>query len=87
MPRYSAHFPADLSQDATNFEHAIFVRDRFSIFAAFLTPLWLIFHRMWLELFGFFGIAVVLGFSTFLLGDDATNGIGFLVALLIGFEA
>ncbi|MGJ8528660.1 DUF2628 domain-containing protein [Maritalea sp.] len=63
------------------------IRDRFSIFACLLTPLWCIWHRLWLELAAFLGVAFVLGFAAFFTGESAGSWIGFLVALLIGFEA
>lgn len=63
------------------------VADKFSWFAAILTPIWCLVHLMWLELLAYVGVAFILGFVTFFVGEDASWWIGILVALLIGFEA
>lgn len=63
------------------------IRDRFSILACLLTPIWCIWHRLWLELAAFVGVAFVLGFVAFFVGESAASWIGFLVAILIGLEA
>lgn len=63
------------------------VADTFSWFAAILTPIWCIVHLMWLELLAYVGVAFILGFVTFFVGEEASWWIGILVALLIGFEA
>ena len=65
----------------------VVVRDRFSIIACFLTPIWCIWHQLWLELVAFIGVAFLLGFAAFFAGESAGGWIGVLVALLIGFEA
>lgn len=87
MPRYTAHMPPQYDLALANFEHVRLIKDRFSIIAAFLTPFWLGFNLMWLELLSFFGVAVGLGFVTFFLGVETANGLGLLIAFLIGFEA
>ncbi|MCZ4272238.1 DUF2628 domain-containing protein [Maritalea porphyrae] len=63
------------------------IRDRFSILACLLTPIWCIWHRLWLELVAYLGVAFVLGFLAFFVGEGAASWIGFLVAVLIGLEA
>lgn len=68
-------------------QEIVVIRDRFSLFACFLTPLWCIWHRLWLELVAFIGVAFLLAFAAFFTGESAGSWIGFLVALLIGFEA
>jgi len=63
------------------------VRDRFSIIACLFTPIWCIWHRLWLELVAYMGVAFVLGFVAFFVGESAAGWVGFLVAVLIGLEA
>ena len=65
------------------------MRDGFS-FAAFLFgPIWLLWHRLWLALIGYIGVAAVVVAGMKLIG--ASYGIrslvGLLFALLLGFEA
>jgi len=63
------------------------IKDRFSIVACLLTPIWCIWHRLWLELVAYMGVAFVLGFIAFFVGESAAGWVGFLVAVLIGLEA
>ncbi|AVX02821.1 DUF2628 domain-containing protein [Maritalea myrionectae] len=68
-------------------QELVVVPDKFSWFAALLTPVWCIVHLMWLELLAYVGVAFILGFVTFFVGEDASWWIGILVAILIGLEA
>jgi len=68
-------------------DDVVLIKDRFSIVACLLTPIWCVWHRLWLELVAYMGVAFVLGFVAFFVGENAAGWVGFLVALLIGFEA
>ena len=68
-------------------DELVVVPDKFSWFAALLTPIWCIVHLMWLELLAYVGVAFILGFVTFFVGEDASWWIGIMVAILIGLEA
>ncbi len=68
-------------------QELVVVPDKFSWFAALLTPVWCLVHLMWLELLAYVGVAFILGFVTFFVGEDAAWWIGILVAILIGLEA
>ena len=66
---------------------AVFVRDAFAVMAFLLPPLWLLWHRLWIEA----AIAVVAAVALSALGDVA--GLGFtggalslLVSILVGLE-
>src|SRR5262249_16090713 len=67
----------------------MFVRDGFHFWAFVLAPLWLLLHGLWLA-FVICGVAYgLIGIGLALLGASAIEQFlaGFLIALLIGFEA
>lgn len=87
---YSVFEPPERGGDpADHVERFMFVRDSFSFSAFLFGPLWFLWHRLWLALLGYVGVALVLGAGMRLVG--AAYGIrslvALLVALLIGFEA
>ena len=90
MAVYTVHEPPPTPEEsAPDPERFVFVRDGFS-FAAFLFgPLWILWHRMWLVCFGYVIVAGLLEIA--LRSVAASTGMttlaGFLLALLIGFEA
>jgi len=63
------------------------IKDRFSVIACLLTPIWCVWHRLWLELLAYIGVAFVLAFIAFFVGESAASWIGLLVGILIGLEA
>lgn len=78
--------PADRIDRAERF---VFVADGFSWLAAFLTPIWLLAHRLWLELGVFLGIMIALAFGIKLSGvPPAWGSLAFTaLGIGIGFEA
>jgi Protein of unknown function (DUF2628) len=89
MAVYTVHEPPIRDASTADPERFVFVRDGFS-FAAFLFgPFWMLWHRMWLVLFGYVIVAGILELALRGLGasSGATSLVGFLFALLIGFEA
>ena len=90
MAVYTVHEPPPTPEEsAPDPERFIFVRDGFS-FAAFLFgPLWMLWHRMWLVCFGYLIVAGILEIALHSVGASTgmTTLAGFLLALLIGFEA
>jgi len=90
MAVYTVHEPPQRREEsAPDPERFIFVRDGFS-FAAFLFgPMWMLWHRMWLVCFGYIILAGILEIAMHSFGAStgATTLAGFLLALLIGFEA
>lgn len=83
---YAKPAAPDLPQTLANEEVEV-IKDRFSIFACLLTPIWCVWHKLWLELVSYVGVAFVLGFVAFFVGESASAWVGFLVAILIGLEA
>ena len=67
----------------------VFVRDGFSFWAFLLTSLWMLRHRLWLVLLGYVVVATALQVGVHLLDASATVmfAVGFLLSLLVGFEA
>src|SRR5271155_5543129 len=73
MAVYTVHEPPLRAADArSDPERFVFVRDGFYVWAFLLTPLWMLWRRLWLVLLSYVVISVVL---------DAA------MAALVGFEA
>jgi uncharacterized protein DUF2628 len=70
-------------------ERFVFIRDGFSWAAFLLTPLWLIYRRLWLGLIGYLVVIAALQVGLRLAGVGSGGRVvaGALIALLIGFEA
>ncbi|MEA2929274.1 MAG: hypothetical protein QOG38_1702 [Hyphomicrobiales bacterium] len=65
-----------------------FVRDGFHFWAFLLAPLWMLRHRMWLEVIAYFLVVGAITFGLRRLGiEGAGFWIAFLIALLVGIEA
>src|SRR5436305_1872756 len=90
MPVYTVHEP--LRRDDELLAHTArfrFVRDGFHFWAFLLAPVWMLRHRLWLELIAY---ALVVGAATFALrrfGIEERAGfwVALLLALLVGIEA
>lgn len=63
------------------------VPDRFSWFAALLPPIFLIAHRLWLELVAFVALVVLIVLAAAWLGGEAGLWLYVLFAATIGWEA
>jgi Protein of unknown function (DUF2628) len=90
MAVYTVHEPPLKRHDVVpDPERFVFVRDGFSFWAFIFGPLWMLRHRMWLVLLGYVGIVAVAEIGLHLLGVSAAVSlvVGFLLALLVGFEA
>ena len=90
MPTYTVHEPPPRkSNSIPAAERFVFVRDGFYFWAFVLAPLWLLVHRLWLVLLGYVVLSGVLNGGLYLIGAPGTVKFitGFLIALLIGFEA
>lgn len=63
------------------------VRDGFSVFGVILGPLWLVFHRLWLEAIMVLAAMIVLNAVGSRLGlEGMASALSFLVSLWIGLE-
>jgi hypothetical protein len=89
MPVYTVHAPIATNAGIRAADGFAFVRDGFHFWAALLSPVWLIWHRLWLALLGWIIAVVAMEVAMTHLGAGST-AIFFanvLVALLMGFEA
>jgi len=90
MSTYTVHEPLLAAGAASpDPERFLFVRDGFSIWAFLLTPVWMLWRRMWLvfvvyvvAMTGVLGTALLLGASRAVVAL-----IGVLISLLVGLEA
>jgi hypothetical protein len=90
MPTYTVHAPPlRRGETKSSPERFLFVRDGFYVWAFLAAPLWLLLHRLWLALIIYLlGCALVgVGLVTLQASSNTHLLIGFLIALLIGFEA
>jgi uncharacterized protein DUF2628 len=90
MRIYTVHEPPLRRREtAVNPDRFAFVRDGFHFWAFLLGPLWMLWHRLWLALLIYVVLTTALHVGLFALGVSgaATFAVGFLIALLIGFEA
>jgi hypothetical protein len=90
MSVYTVHEPPiGTAGVMPNAERFVFVRDGFSFWAFIASPLWMLYHRMWLVLLGYVLLMAVL--ISALAALDASHAalvvVGLLIALLIGLEA
>src|ERR1043166_1686998 len=89
MSVYTVHEPDRRNDDAlAHTSRFVFVRDGFHFCAFLLAPLWMLRHRLWLELLAY---GIVVGAVTYALRRLGIEGAGFwiafLIALLVGIEA
>ena len=90
MPVYTVHEPRKLTGNPVrDAERFTFVRDGFHFWAFLLGPVWILFRRMWLVfvLYAIVMAAISYGMREFGISVPAQFAVGFLIALLIGFEA
>jgi hypothetical protein len=91
MPVYTVHEPPQRRDDDT-LAHAgrvRFIRDGFHFWAMVLAPLWMLRHRLWIELIAYL---LIVGGSTFVLRrlgieEEAGFWVAMFLAVLIGMEA
>lgn len=89
MAVYTVHEPLPAKGALPQPERFVFVRDAFSLAAALLAPLWMLWHRMWGVLLGYAVVLALLDFVLRLTGasDAVAVTVAVLLALLVGFEA
>ena len=90
MSVYTVHEPplraAGISADPKGF---VFIRDGFYWWAFLLTPLWMLWHRLWLVLLGYVAVSAALQIALRALGapPSVLTLVAVIVSLLIGLEA
>jgi Protein of unknown function (DUF2628) len=89
MPVYTIHAPVMSNAGIRATDRFAFVRDGFHFWAALLSPVWLVWHRLWLALIGWIilTLAMDIGMASLGAGRTAIFVANVLVALLMGFEA
>jgi Protein of unknown function (DUF2628) len=90
MTVYTVHEPPPREGQAdADTDRFAFVRDGFYFWAFLFGPLWMIWRRLWLVLILYLIVTVALQVGLHLLGVSNTVKfvVGFLIALLVGFEA
>ena len=90
MTVYTVHEPPPRKGEAeTDTDRFVFVRDGFYFWAFLLGPLWMLWRRLWLVLVLYIVFTAALQIGLWALG--VSTGVkflvGFLIALLVGFEA
>jgi hypothetical protein len=90
MSIYTVHQPPlDSGTAATEPHRFVFVRDGFSWWAFLLTPLWMLWHRLWLALVIYLLLSAALDIGLRALGAPVFTLVlvGLLISLLAGLEA
>ena len=94
MPVYTVHEPPRPDEERDDDAIAqgariVFVRDGFHFWAFLLAPLWMLRHRMWLELIAWLLLLAAITFALQALGVGEAAGfvVALLLALLVGMEA
>jgi len=90
MAVYTVHAPASYGVDVrTTSDRLVFVRDGFYVWAFVFSFVWLIWHRLWLALFGYVVISIAsnIVLRSFGLDFGARAFVAVIIALLIGLEA
>ena len=76
MAIYTVHAPVSYGSDVrTTDDKVVFVRDGFHFWALAFGPFWLIWHRLWLVLIGYFVVSGVLGVTLALLGAGGVTAL------------
>src|SRR5690349_15269315 len=92
MPVYTVHEPPRRDTDDDALGHAMrfrFVRDGFHFWAFLLAPLWMLLHRLWIELIAYLLIVGGAAFVMRRLGIEESAGfwVALFLAVLVGMEA
>ncbi len=90
MTVYTVHEPPPREGQAdADADRVVFVRDGFYFWAFLLGPLWMIWRGLWLVLVLYLIVTVALHVGLHMLGVSGAVKfiVGFLIALLVGFEA
>ena len=90
MTVYTVHEPPMRNGEAdSDPDRFVFVRDSFHFWAFVFGPLWLLWHRLWLVLLIYILATGAVQAVLWALGVSAAAKftVGFLIALLVGFEA
>jgi len=89
MSTYTVHVPPQREGSAADPQRFVFVRDGFQFWAFLITPVWLLYRRLWLVFVLYVLLIVALEVAYHLLNVPAGSRffIELLLNILIGFEA
>jgi hypothetical protein len=90
MSVYTVHEPPPRADEQAADPHAfVFVRDGFHFWAFLLTPVWMLWHRLWLVFVLYLILVLLVDAAALAAGAamPAALAIGALVSLLAGLEA
>ena len=89
MPVYLVHLPPKSGSLAKTAVRTRFIREGFKWGAFVFGPLWLLWNRLWLELFFYLVLVGLIVLGEQMWGLDETVGLAilFLISLFIGLEA
>jgi hypothetical protein len=90
MTVFTVHQPSPRkNEDVAPAERFAFVRDGFYVWAFLLGPLWMLWNRLWLVLLMYLVGTAAIQAALWALGVSGAVqfAVGFLIALLVGFEA
>ena len=90
MTVFTVHQPSPRkNEDVAPPERFAFVRDGFYVWAFLLGPLWMLWNRLWLVLLMYLVGTAAIQAALWALGVSGAVqfAVGFLIALLVGFEA
>src|SRR3954447_3080894 len=90
MPVYTVHEPPRRDDELLAHTARVrFVRDGFHFWAFLLAPLWMLLHRLWLELIAYALIVSGAVFALWRLGVEESAGfwVALFLAILVGMEA
>src|SRR5689334_74677 len=89
MPTYTVHAPPQREGSVADPQRFAFVRDGFQFWAFLITPIWLLYRRLWLVFVLYVVLIAAMEGAYFALSLPPGTRflIGLLLGLLIGFEA
>lgn len=76
-----------LAGDPKDTDRLVFVPDSFSFPAFLISPVWLLWQRMWLVFLGYLAVTVAIELLALGIDQRITGLVAFLISLLFGFEA
>lgn len=77
----------NLAGDPRQTDRLAFVPDGFSFLAFFFSPIWLLFHRMWLVLLGYLAVTLVIELLAQSFNSGAIGLAAMIVSILFALEA
>jgi hypothetical protein len=88
MRIWTIHEPASAATSLERAEKLVFIKDGFSWLAFFFSPLWMLYHRLWLGtlLYVLISAATIAAGALLPLGGGSEFLLGFVPMLYAGFE-